>query len=714
MLLACYNSPQCYFWTHKDRSCWLKADLSAANTIEEASSSVTTGTRQCGINTGNTIVDQSGNGNSPNITDTGRVTRVPVGESNNMALRLERGHEAVRLDALSGFDHTEAFSVTFWFARGSRNCCGERAIVGPGVWNELMIKYDWGDGFIGGIHQPITKKSSSGMIDAGTWMHVAVTFEDGYLRYYKNGQMDGGKIDDVRVHNRRLHTSEIRDIIGLPQDKTPYYLAEERYIEHNNIWSTTDTGYSYLSKGTISHFRGAMYCLILRERKGKRRPTMVKIQVDDKWNAIHVEEAFVEHFGNSSQYAEDYWSKPDDHHEWTMDVDKNGYIHVAGDMHNFPKVLIPLIPLCRYSAHKKAGYGLTRPQRFWGENGATIMYWRSTHPEDIHRMKFMGNDPSRRPAGYGYTYTSFFKSVDGTLHYGGRFDIWSNPKDTPQKRCQKSAGLTRYDTETQSWVALGVKPNPCHSYSDHGTICYSPATADAVAYSYYCPSGHYTIYRPRVTSGPTNPHEIHFVANVLEPRGFFASPFPNNPCGQTFSSETIYMKSTDGGLSWTNYTGQLIAMPANQTAGPHQADVVWRANMDTVMGGTQPLVSIDYRGQPLVQSPGIGLCGHKDGNKKHWYRWYNKDTGEWRAVSGFAMNDKDGVLGTTSRSWIPPGSGMSRETREAHVSKIGYLAKPYHLISGNLLGATMVDGRYTVRMVEVSWMKEKARKTYMY
>jgi len=78
------------------------------------------------------------------------------------------------------------------------------------------------------------------------------------------------------------------------------------------------------------------------------------------------------------------------------------------------------------------------------------------------------------------------------------------------------------------------------------------------------------------------------------------------------------------------------------------------------------------------------------------------------------MNDKDGVLGTTSRSWIPPGSGMSRETREAHVSKIGYLAKPYHLISGNLLGATMVDGRYTVRMVEVSWMKEKARKTYMY
>ncbi|CEM35468.1 unnamed protein product [Vitrella brassicaformis CCMP3155] len=41
-------------------------------------------------------------------------------------------------------------------------------------------------------------------------------------------QMDSAKNDDVRVYNRRLTTADIRDIAGLPQDTTPYYLAEER------------------------------------------------------------------------------------------------------------------------------------------------------------------------------------------------------------------------------------------------------------------------------------------------------------------------------------------------------------------------------------------------------------------------------------------------------------------------------------------------------
>ncbi|MEM6884217.1 MAG: BNR-4 repeat-containing protein, partial [Verrucomicrobiota bacterium] len=96
-----------------------------------------------------------------------------------------------------------------------------------------------------------------------------------------------------------------------------------------------------------------------------------------------------------------YQTLLDGHHYFAIGVDRDGYIHVVGDMHHYPFKL---------TSHVKAPY---RPQDNGGNN--TVLYWKSRSPHNINQFDFLGANTSKRIKGKGFTYYNFTNDRNGRL-----------------------------------------------------------------------------------------------------------------------------------------------------------------------------------------------------------------------------------------------------------------------------------------------------------
>jgi hypothetical protein len=103
----------------------------------------------------------------------------------------------------------------------------------------------------------------------------------------------------------------------------------------------------------------------------------------------------------------DYTCFHEGHHRFSLGVDKNGYIHISGDMHHYP------------SGPDSNSY---MPVRYRNQN---IMYWISNKPYDVTGgFNFAGgggksgapNDPRSIYTG-GIVYSRFFHSRTGDLYW---------------------------------------------------------------------------------------------------------------------------------------------------------------------------------------------------------------------------------------------------------------------------------------------------------
>lgn len=113
----------------------------------------------------------------------------------------------------------------------------------------------------------------------------------------------------------------------------------------------------------------------------------------------------------------------------SIGIDRAGYIHVTGNMHNSPDHLSDFVPI------KSA----------W-------QYVVSDRPEDVSSFTFRGDDPDRSPPGTAITYPFFAADNGGELYLAFRHRVKYGVGWSPGIM---AGGVARYDVESKRWDMLG-------------------------------------------------------------------------------------------------------------------------------------------------------------------------------------------------------------------------------------------------------------------
>jgi hypothetical protein len=225
--------------------------------------------------------------------------------------------------------------------------------------------------------------------------------------------------------------------------------------------------------------------------------------------------------------GDDYTVMDDGHHKFSLGMDKNGYIHITGDMHGHPRFINPSLP-DRY-------------------RNSIIMYWVSDAPEDITAFTFVGNDSVRAIPGYGYTYGSFNTDMNAELYHLSRVSV-----QIPYgyQIGELGVGMYRYSAASCSWTALGGLPPsadpaelPCILWEDNGL--------DGGGYQGFMASMRFD-----------HENRLHFAATINA----------DNSGGPTHA---VYACSDDGGETFLRADGTPIGpLPMRVEEGTSRADIV--------------------------------------------------------------------------------------------------------------------------------------------
>jgi hypothetical protein len=123
---------------------------------------------------------------------------------------------------------------------------------------------------------------------------------------------------------------------------------------------------------------------------------------------------------------------------WSIAFDQDGYIHIAGGMHNAPNNT-------EYIPGSWEGMGASRDHT--NDSYPSVLYWVSRKPGDIESLEFVGqrDNPRKVPAPLGMCYLTFTQDGDDVLYLYGRIHVQGI----------QSWGLYRYDTEAKAWSGVG-------------------------------------------------------------------------------------------------------------------------------------------------------------------------------------------------------------------------------------------------------------------
>jgi hypothetical protein len=195
------------------------------------------------------------------------------------------------------------------------------------------------------------------------------------------------------------------------------------------------------------------------------------------------------------------------HNGASVGIDRNGYIHVAGNMHHSP------------FNHPKTG------------NPYYEFAWQyvvSDKPEDISSFKFVGDDESQTIPGTWITYPSFARDQNGVLFITFRHRV---KFDTGWSPGIMAAAIARYDADARIWVMLGGT-----DYA-HGvkTFFWNDSGAEGTAYQ---------PYRPRIFFDRDNRMHVTWVMDD-----------GNGASG--YHTHVLYAYSDDGGDTFKRADGSL-------------------------------------------------------------------------------------------------------------------------------------------------------------
>jgi hypothetical protein len=281
-----------------------------------------------------------------------------------------------------------------------------------------------------------------------------------------------------------------------------------------------------------------------------------------------------------------YLAFPEGHQRFTMGIDPNGYLHIAGDMH---------------------GYNDTWTRYVERYDGQNILYWRSNRPLDVTGgFTFAGGEysTSHLPGLEWGGDSRFFNDKTGELYYGSRVRAFiGGPLGGGNGEPFIAYGLYHYDTKTGIWTALGDSPEKDGpGATNYQKVLYWEWTMGFEAYN----------SEPRFDSH----NRLHF------------SLLGNT--AHTDGSGLIYARSDDQGKTWKKANGAVIPhLPLRGKDGePDQGDLIERSTK--LAGGTE--VYIDKDGKIAVNV------------EDHWDTW---DGSKWTPLpsgGGLGLLGPDGML----------------------------------------------------------------------
>ncbi|MEA2073848.1 MAG: BNR-4 repeat-containing protein, partial [Campylobacterota bacterium] len=301
----------------------------------------------------------------------------------------------------------------------------------------------------------------------------------------------------------------------------------------------------------------------------------------------------------------------DSHHRFAIAIDKEGYIHVIGDMH-----------------HGSGGSGkggsyrqLTDnplPQRFLNIEYGEQMYWVSDNPEDVSSFTFVGNDANRHFPCNRTTYNYFRKDNNGVLYMAGRQSVRQNKS---HESGTLGLCLAKYDTSTKTWNLLGGVPEGGYEGLDIGdekvyeSILWEPHGYNKTDVG----STWYQSYSSNFKFDTNN--TMHLVATI------------NADTVHNGGTNMVYSYSKDGGNTFNRLdrvTLNKFPLRVNGTSddnSSNQIDSAINQNKDSVIyEAWYPGLFFDSNSSPAVIYKNIEDIN----NSIIKYRYFDKTSSEWK------------------------------------------------------------------------------------
>lgn len=367
-----------------------------------------------------------------------------------------------------------------------------------------------------------------------------------------------------------------------------YDINEESYTTRI-LWETYDANYAE----RINEYRGYHHIVASYNNNtyivyidNNWQPRVVKVGSDGTSEEAYLDAAGYKILENDS------------HQFFAIGVDKLGYIHVFGDMHNFP----------RYNSdHLPARYA-----------NAKCMYWRSDKPEDISGFTFYGNKFGDCPYGTSFTYPQIFYDQDGGIYFSARVR-------SETARQYAAVNYNRYNEATKQWEHIGGTNefnNRCLFYEDNGE--------DGGTYSKPCRNLHFDLN-----------NRAHFVSSLYNHDG----PKPLPETNSKYNSDLVYAASDDFGNTFKRADGTAITkIPMRIDAEAQRPDVLMQG---AIINATTSQAITDYSGKVYA----TGVHYSESGVEKYYCYTFDETIKLWKDVSsirpqakGYFVTDKTGVI----------------------------------------------------------------------
>jgi len=342
----------------------------------------------------------------------------------------------------------------------------------------------------------------------------------------------------------------------------------------------------------------------------------------------------------------DYTAFPDGHHRFSMGMDKNGYLHIAGDMHGYP--------------YLPANY---LPARYVNQ---TIMYWVSNQPYDVTSgFTFAGGaNASTAIGGYGFNTIHFFNDNYGELYFAGMVKAYQSV--TVSLIGQDAVGLYKYDAINKVWNTIGAYSGQIFPASDnvqewkiffweYAGLSTGPGLA-----------AWFQNYWPAFTFDNNN--VLHFSVS-----GIVDTTSPS-------ATRLLYAKSPDGGVTWYKANGtQIPGLPLRSVdSTANVADVVFDGKTTTPVTYLTPRVDVvaDAHSNPLAN---VGIWNT---DAYTWRRW---DGTKWNSdiSNGHQASGQRGLLGPDQKlTFIQDDTIWLRRSNGFNQYSAAYYAQKYVPLSG--------------------------------
>jgi len=377
---------------------------------------------------------------------------------------------------------------------------------------------------------------------------------------------------------------------GQWQPGQTYDINQEEY-NSRVLWQTDQATFS--SDIRINEYRGYHHILASYDNN----TYIVYIGYDWRPRIVNVgsDGAFEEEYLDDEDY---HILENDPHQFFAIGIDEDGYIHVFGDMHNFPEA---------NSDHLPARYGK-----------AKCMYWRSDNPEDISSFTWHGDSFGNCPWGTSFTYPQIFYDQDGRMYFSARVRSATGIR-------YAAVNYNVYNTTNGQWELIGATNeygNQCLFYEDNGE--------GGGTYSKPCRSLHFDLF-----------NTAHFVSSLVNSDR--EKPFPEN--NSHYNTDVVYAASDDFGNSFHRADRTDIeALPMRIDVPDQKPDVVLTG---TLVKATASEAMTDYKGIPYI----LGEEYEEEGTFSLFCYTFNSDSNAWIDVSakrtqarGYYVADRTGVI----------------------------------------------------------------------